>query len=789
MKKPEIYGKAHILIVSATQDMLGKLKNYFSRHHYKVSALSDFAKIKTEVRKIKPDIIIIGERVYRTVSPVFKQKDTPVVVVKEEHLDLNRLEDVRFGGNCLAYPQDKSSLVSIINFAANCRRHENKLLEDFEWLLAALMNIGDGAIVVDTYGRIVFINTVAKKLSGIGETESIGKNIEDILKIIDDKTCKIIKNPVFASVETAKTVRAPLDISLETPKGKISIGARATPISDKRAKIKGAVFIFWDVTTHLKNKKALEISEEKYRTLVESANSIILRSDFRGEVTFANKFACRFLGYGEKEFLSKNISDFLKPAKKITQTRTSEFARLVCKPKKFSTFELEGRKKNGETVWISWTCKSMQTRENVEEMLWVGNDITGLKNAQHELEKNRGELEIRVKERTAQLADANKILKDEVIFRKKTQNELSKAYQKLKTAHNQLIQTEKMAALGRFASGIAHEIKNPLGIITSGAEFLLLKLPVSLDFTNADFKNKSVKKLMDAISGEKYIDIDKNKSPLENLNSILTASDFYEKWKSKHSEGKLPSDIKGLAEKTKDIRKSKTEDIFISDKMVLKFLNRNILEHTYKKLCPRFKFFDILNAIENIKNASVRADTIVKNLLKFARPSGLKAEMVKPQEIIEESINQIPLREKSNAVFKTKYGRNLFIKVDRNQLMQVLINIIMNAIQSVLPRSQAIVKIGTYRSFFRKVNYRAPACVIEVKDNGIGIEKKDLERLFEPFFTTKTIGKGITRSQGTGLGLSVSKSIIDSHGGELIITSSKGKGTKVKILLPLRKNK
>jgi signal transduction histidine kinase len=70
-----------------------------------------------------------------------------------------------------------------------------------------------------------------------------------------------------------------------------------------------------------------------------------------------------------------------------------------------------------------------------------------------------------------------------------------------------------------------------------------------------------------------------------------------------------------------------------------------------------------------------------------------------------------------------------------------------------------------------------------VKDTGVGMSPEIKAKIFEPFFTTKSVG------QGTGLGLSVVKGIIESHHGKISVTSSPGKGSKIEIALPLKHDK
>ena len=118
------------------------------------------------------------------------------------------------------------------------------------------------------------------------------------------------------------------------------------------------------------------------------------------------------------------------------------------------------------------------------------------------------------------------------------------------------------------------------------------------------------------------------------------------------------------------------------------------------------------------------------------------------------------------------------IFVDTGQIKQVLINILMNAVQAI-QKSAGIIKISVrgltseYKPLDRNTFY-----LIEIRDNGPGIPQNLLEKVFDPFYTTK--------QEGTGLGLSITYSIINRHRGDIEIESELGKGTIVKIKLPGR---
>jgi PAS domain S-box-containing protein len=132
---------------------------------------------------------------------------------------------------------------------------------------------------------------------------------------------------------------------------------------------------------------SLHESREKYRELVENANSIILRMDTGGRVTFANEFAQRFFGYSEQELVGRPVSETIVPA---TESTGRDLARLLedvaYHPDKYACHENENIRKNGERVWIAWTNKpTFDADGRLAGVLCIGNDITRLKRAEGEL--------------------------------------------------------------------------------------------------------------------------------------------------------------------------------------------------------------------------------------------------------------------------------------------------------------------------------------------------------------------------------------------------------------------
>jgi PAS domain S-box-containing protein len=250
----------------------------------------------------------------------------------------------------------------------------------------------------------------------------------------------------------------------------------------------------------------------------------------------------------------------------------------------------------------------------------------------------------------------------DITERKQAEEALRRAYEDLQRAQQNLVQSEKLAALGRFAAGIAHEVKNPLSIVLGGIEYL-----------------------------QSHV--------------------------GKENE-------------------------------------------------------DNATSLRMMKDAVGRADTIVRDLLKFARPSGLNREPVALDALVNETVALL----KYGGSLKHVQAQTEFthgatcVEVDKNQIQQVLLNVMMNAVDAMPQGGRLVVRTAL-------TGDRALAA-IEVADTGEGIAPENLERLFEPFFTTKRERKG------TGLGLSIAKTIVEGHGGTVTVSSVLGKGTTVTVTLP-----
>jgi len=183
---------------------------------------------------------------------------------------------------------------------------------------------------------------------------------------------------------------------------------------------------------------------------------------------------------------------------------------------------------------------------------------------------------------------------------------------------------------------------------------------------------------------------------------------------------------------------------------------------------PKRKYVDkIIGGISSLNK-------IVGNLLAYTRKTNLQKQntdlVAWAEAILAHAEIEIEKERKQLFIERNFPTESLNAEIDAERLQQVMLNLLMNAIQAIETEGKISVGIGSNQKFAE----------ITVADTGNGIEPEHLKNIFTPFFTTK--------EQGTGLGLAIVKKIIDLHEGEITVESGVGKGTSFCIKIPLQSN-
>jgi len=178
---------------------------------------------------------------------------------------------------------------------------------------------------------------------------------------------------------------------------------------------------------------------------------------------------------------------------------------------------------------------------------------------------------------------------------------------------------------------------------------------------------------------------------------------------------------------------------------------------------PRFTVFQ--EALLQMR----RLDSLVKDLLTFARPVAVVREPVPPHLIVESALPFVQKSaEEAGVSLDHHLGDDLpLVSVDPQQLQQVLVNLVMNAVQAIEGSGGVSISATSDGS----------EVALSVRDTGAGIPPEHLKNIFRPFYTTKHIG--------TGLGLSIVQRIVSAHQGRITVDSKVGEGTVFTVYLPV----
>jgi PAS domain S-box-containing protein len=169
-----------------------------------------------------------------------------------------------------------------------------------------------------------------------------------------------------------------------------------------------------------------------------------------------------------------------------------------------------------------------------------------------------------------------------------------------------------------------------------------------------------------------------------------------------------------------------------------------------------------------------RARNIVRSLLEFSRDKSLSFQRVQFIHLVKKAISLIKGELPPEIRIHMNIPEDIEVNVDPKRIKQVLVNLILNGVQAMTEESVITIKAWEGMEDDEKMFY------FQVQDNGHGISRQDIDKIFDPFFTTKDVGRG------SGLGLSISHSIIEQHEGRIDVESIPGEKTKFTVILPAK---
>ncbi|MEZ8202753.1 ATP-binding protein [Vibrio splendidus] len=323
---------------------------------------------------------------------------------------------------------------------------------------------------------------------------------------------------------------------------------------------------------------------------------------------------------------------------------------------------------------------------------------------------------------------------------------LQQTLESLESAHQQLIEKEKMAMLGQLVAGVAHELNNPIAAILRSIETLSEHLDQILENSSLPQSNKGT----DVLAHSKLA------KPL---------STAQERELVKHLTSTI--DDRALAKKAVRLNLSQDSAVLdtLKDSPVAGKELLNDLEH----------YHYVGNSIRSIQVCSKRIADMVKSLKSYAREDEEVRHYADIHEGLEDTLVIFENRLKHHQLEKHYDTELPPLLCQSLSLQQVWTNLISNALDALSERGK--VSITTSQQTQGDDTF----LVVEISDTGHGIAKEDISTIFNPNFTTKKEG-----NFGLGIGLSISQQIVSAHQGFILVESEVGSHTHMQVWLPFK---
>lgn len=348
---------------------------------------------------------------------------------------------------------------------------------------------------------------------------------------------------------------------------------------------------------------------------------------------------------------------------------------------------------------------------------------------------------------------------------KRTNEELAVTLEHLKTTQQELIHSEKMAALGQLIAGIAHEINTPLGAIRSAVGSILQILTQTLRQLPDFFRTLSQERteafftlLSQALQKDMTMTARERRRIRHDLVKILEQYDV--------------GDVRKTADLLVDIGIYEQIDPFVS----------LLRDHEHLRiLMIAYELSGLQESAHIISTATERASKVVFALKTYARHDQSGAMVLADiLEGIETVLTLYYNQFKHGVEVIRKYDVVQPVLCYPDELNQVWTNLIHNALQAM--SYKGILEISVSEQRIASPSFEPEdSVVVAITDTGCGIPPDIQERIFEPFFTTKPAG------EGSGLGLDISKTIMDKHYGRIEVQSQTGK-TTFTVIFPARRD-
>ena len=531
-----------------------------------------------------------------------------------------------------------------------------------------------------------------------------------------------------------------------------------------------------------------ERSEERIRLevnllgLLEFLSDAIVIINSDGRILLVNSQAEKMFGYHRDELLRKPV-EILLP-ERFREAHVGHRAEYLSdhriRPMGVG-LNLSGRRKDGSEFPVEISLSPMETKEGLL-ITSVIRDITDRKRLEEALRIVHEKLEKRVEERTAELVRALEVLEQNIPKRKRVEEALRESEERFKAFMNNSVVVAWMKDEQGEYVYVNQAFERSFNIMLDD-----LRGKTDFDLWPAEVAKQLHENDMAILASDKGTELYETVPTPDGSPHDWMAFKFpFRDTSGKRFVGGMAFDITEKVELERQVRQA--EKLAAVGQLTTGLAHEigtplNVImgraEYMLRKMSPEDPLRENL---ERIIDQIERITKLVQQLLGFARPKPLRVRSMHLAPIIKEMLglfgHQIVQQGITTAL---QWSDDLpEVMADADQIQQVLFNITLNAVQA-MPRggSLTIRANRTIRRQQREDPLKDQYLKVEIADTGPGIPADQVQKIFDPFFSTKDVGKG------SGLGLTVSYSIMKEHGGWIDVKSRVGEGSVFGLYFPL----